>query len=230
MSSPVPFPATRGPKPPSPPDLPARVPRGYPVPGAAKPADVKLYALDVRRYLLPTLVTLAAGALIVLLAFGISHQGENTSLDAQLAKGRHPLAPGLTTPLPRLGASGTQTLASLRGHVVLLNVFASWCESCKGESTVLQRAERELRSRGGTVLGVTYLDIAADTQRFMRQQHLAFPVVRDVSGNFVRSYGTDAVPETFVIDRSGHIAAIRRYTIDQRWVTGTLQPILAGSA
>jgi cytochrome c biogenesis protein CcmG/thiol:disulfide interchange protein DsbE len=182
----------------------------------------------VRRYVLPTLVTLAAVALIVLLAFGISHQGENTSLDAQLARGKHPVAPGLDTALPKLDTAGTQTLASLRGHVVLLNVFASWCESCKGESTVLQQAERELRARGGTVLGVTYLDIASDTKQFMAQQHLAYPVVRDVSGNFVRSYGTDAVPETFLIDSTGHIAAIRRYTIDQQWLTSTLAPILNG--
>jgi cytochrome c biogenesis protein CcmG/thiol:disulfide interchange protein DsbE len=189
---------------------------------------VNLYPLGVRRYVLPTLVTLAAVALIVLLAFGISHQGENTSLDAQITRGKHPVAPGLDTALPKLGTAGTQTLASLRGHVVLLNVFASWCESCKGESAVLQQAERQLRARGGTVLGVTYLDIAADTQRFMRQQHLAFPVVRDISGNFVRSYGTDAVPETFVIDSTGHVAAIRRYTIDRQWLSQTLDPILNG--
>ncbi len=184
----------------------------------------------MRRYVLPTLVTLAAVALIVLLAFGISHQGENTSLDAQLARGHSPLAPEAAMALPRLGESGTQTLAGLRGRVVLLNVFASWCESCKGESSVLQQAERELRAHGGTVLGVTYLDIAGDTERFMRQQHLDFPVVRDVSGSFVRAYGTDAVPETFVIDRSGHIEAVRRYEIDTRWLAQTLPPILAGRA
>jgi cytochrome c biogenesis protein CcmG, thiol:disulfide interchange protein DsbE len=182
----------------------------------------------VRRYVLPTLVTLAGVALILLLAFGLRNQGENTSLDAQISHGKHPVAPGLQTPLPKLNAAGTETLASLRGHVVLLNVFASWCESCKGESTVLQQAERELKARGGTVLGVTYLDIASDTRTFMTQQHLAFPVVRDVSGSFVRSYGTNAVPETFVIDPTGHIAAIRRYTIDQKWLEQTLGPILNG--
>ena len=55
----------------------------------------------------------------------------------------------------------------------------------------------------------------------MRQEHISYPVVRDVSGNFVRSFGTTGVPETFVINRQGKIAALRRFQVDTKWLDPT---------
>jgi cytochrome c biogenesis protein CcmG/thiol:disulfide interchange protein DsbE len=182
----------------------------------------------VRRYLLPGLVTLAAVALIALLAFGVAGQGANGSLDAALAHGRRPPAPSQLTALPRLDAPGRTSLRDLRGKIVLLNVFASWCDPCKAEAPLLEQAQRELLAHGGTVLGVTYLDNSSDSERFMRQEHLRYPVIRDVSGNFVRSFGTTGVPETFLIDRSGRVRALRRFQLDSRWLAQTLSPIIAG--
>jgi cytochrome c biogenesis protein CcmG/thiol:disulfide interchange protein DsbE len=128
--------------------------------------------------------------------------------------------------LPRLGDSGTQSLASFRGRVVVLNVFASWCQPCQAEAPVLEREQRVLAAHDGTVLGVTYLDNSNDSERFVRQWHLTYPVIRDVAGNFVHAFGTTGVPETFVIDRRGRIAAVRRYQIDAAWLNQTLPAIL----
>jgi cytochrome c biogenesis protein CcmG/thiol:disulfide interchange protein DsbE len=61
----------------------------------------------------------------------------------------------------------------------------------------------------------------------VRQQHINYPVVRDVSGGFVRSFGTTGVPETFVIDRQGRIVAVRRYQLAGAWLQRTVQPLLA---
>ncbi len=63
----------------------------------------------------------------------------------------------------------------------------------------------------------------------MRRQHINYPVVRDVSGNFVRSFGTTGVPESFVIDRQGRVAALRRYQLDRKWVAQTLPLVLGQS-
>ncbi len=182
----------------------------------------------MHRFVLPALVTCAAMALLALLTFGVSHQGSDSSLDAAAARGRPLPAPSAHVLLPRLGSPGDESLQELRGKVVLLNVFASWCDPCKAEAPVLDRAQRELASHGGTVLGVTYLDNSSDSQTFMRQQHISYPVVRDVSGSFVRSFGTTGVPETFVIDRSGRVAAVRRFQLDNGWLAQTLPSILAG--
>jgi cytochrome c biogenesis protein CcmG, thiol:disulfide interchange protein DsbE len=183
----------------------------------------------MRRFVLPTLVTCAAVALLALLAFGVASQGANTSLDAALAKGTRPAAPSATLALPVLGSSVTRTLADYRGKLVVLNVFASWCDPCKAEAPVLEQVQRELARHGGTVLGVTYLDNSSDSERFVKQEGINYPVVRDVSGNFVRSFGTTGVPETFVIDRRGDVAALRRYQLDGQWLHQVLPRLLATS-
>ena len=181
----------------------------------------------MRRFLLPGFVLVIAAALLALLAFGVSHQSTNSSIDSQVAHGKRVPVPDASSALPVLGGAGTRTLSSLKGKVVVLNVFAGWCTSCIGEAPVLEHAQKMLLSHGGTVLGVTYLDDSNDAERFVRQYHLSYPVIRDVSSKLVPSLGTTGVPETFVIDRKGRIAALRRYPVDATWLRQTLAPILA---
>jgi cytochrome c biogenesis protein CcmG/thiol:disulfide interchange protein DsbE len=183
----------------------------------------------MRRFLVPGLITCAAVALLVVLASGIT-QGTNNSLDAQVARGHYPLTPNLHEQLPLLSTTGRESLAALRGKVVLLNVFASWCPPCAAESSLMERAEHLLQRHGGTVLGVTYLDNAVASRAFMRQHHLTYPVMRDVSGNFVRGLGTAGVPETFIINRSGRIQALMRSQVSGQWLDQALQKILRASA
>jgi cytochrome c biogenesis protein CcmG/thiol:disulfide interchange protein DsbE len=180
----------------------------------------------MRRFALPVLISLAAVALLALLAFGVSSQGTNSSIDALVARGHYPTVPNAKMALPVLGSSAQETLTSLRGKVVLLNVFASWCIPCVSEAPILERAQHLLASHGGTVLGVTYLDNASDSEAFVRRNHLTYPVVRDVSGSFVRGFGTTGVPETFVINRAGRIQALRRYQLTSQWVEQTLPRII----
>jgi cytochrome c biogenesis protein CcmG/thiol:disulfide interchange protein DsbE len=184
----------------------------------------------MRRLVVPGLVIVAAAALLALLGFGVAHQGSDSSIDAAVRNGHLPMAPSANVALPVLGAAGTEKLANLRGKVVVLNVFASWCEPCKAEAPILEQEQRTLKGQNATILGVTYLDNSSDSEKFVRQQHISYPVVRDVSGNFVRSFGTTGVPETFVINRQGKIAALRRFQIDSKWLSQTLPSILAQKA
>jgi cytochrome c biogenesis protein CcmG, thiol:disulfide interchange protein DsbE len=184
----------------------------------------------MRRFFLPVLVTCAAVALLALLAFGVASQGTNTSIDAAVAHGVRPTAPNAQMALPVLGSSATESLADFRGRVVVLNVFASWCDPCKAEAPVLEHAQRELARHDGTVLGVTYLDNSSDSEQFVKQEHITYPVIRDVSGNFIRSFGTTGVPETFVIDRNGRIAALRRFQLDSKWINQVLSRVLSEPA
>lgn len=181
----------------------------------------------MRRLVVPGLVIVVAAALLALLGFGVAHQSSDSSIDAAVRKGDLPMAPSANLALPMLGATGTEKLADLRGKVVILNVFASWCDPCKAEAPILEQEQRQLKGHNATILGVTYQDNSSDSENFVRQQHISYPVVRDVSGNFVRSFGATGVPETFVIDRQGRVAALRRFQIDSKWLSQTLPPILA---
>lgn len=181
----------------------------------------------MRRFVLPGLVVVAAGALLALLVFGVARQGTDSSIDAAVAKGERPSTPKAGLALPMLGTSGKESITDLRGKVVVLNVFASWCDPCKAEAPVLEQTQRQIAGRNATILGVTYLDNSSDSEQFVRQEHITYPVVRDVSGSFVRAFGTTGVPETFIIDRRGRIAALRRFQLDGQWLQQTLPKLLA---
>jgi cytochrome c biogenesis protein CcmG/thiol:disulfide interchange protein DsbE len=181
----------------------------------------------MRRVVIPGIVVVAAAAVLAMLAFGVAHQGTSTSIDAAVRRGDLPMAPNARMALPVLGSNRSESLLDLRGKVVVLNVFASWCDPCKTEAPILEHEQHVIAGRNATILGVTYLDNSSDSEQFVRQEHITYPVLRDVNGNFVRSFGTTGVPETFVINRSGRISALRRYQLDQQWLQQTLPPILA---
>lgn len=181
----------------------------------------------MRRFLVPSFALLAAVALLALLGFGVAHQGTSSSIDAQVAHGKRPALPEAGITLPMLGSATRTSLAQLRGKVVVLNVFAGWCTACEGEAPVLERAQQTLLKHGATVLGVTYLDDSSDAEQFVHHWHLTYPVIRDIDSKLVPALGTTGVPETFVIDRRGRIAALRRYPVDSAWLARTLPRILA---
>lgn len=172
----------------------------------------------MRRRALPLLVTLAGAALIGLLIYGVSAQAPNRTLDERVALKELPSAPEAQRTLPLLSGSGTSTLASLRGKVVVLNFWASWCEPCQTEAPLLEHAQANLEHSNATVLGVTYEDNTPDSLRFVHHNRLTYPNLRDNEGAFARSYGTDQLPESFILNRQGRIVAISRGEIDQSFL------------
>jgi cytochrome c biogenesis protein CcmG, thiol:disulfide interchange protein DsbE len=163
---------------------------------------------------LPILATLLGAAVVALLAYGVSTQAPNRTLDELVARGQYPPAPQAAHPLPVLGGAGARTLASLRGKVVVLNFWASWCSSCQAETPLLERTQSNLARHDATVLGVTYQDAAPESERFVREYHITYPIVRDATGEFAHSYGTRQLPESFLIDRQGRIVQIERGEIE----------------
>lgn len=149
---------------------------------------------------------------IVFLIVGLGNRGTGTSIQNALAKGERPPAPDLTLPVlfrgGVLGPVGSETsLADLKGKVVLVNVWASWCAPCEDEAPALERIWRDYRSRGLVILGIDVRDLTSDATAFIRRHKLTYPSLRDGDGNDTEdAFQTSGVPESFLIDRDGNIA------------------------
>ncbi len=102
-------------------------------------------------------------------------------------------------------------LSNLRGKVVVLNFWASWCPPCVEEAPSLNRLHKYIESRNGLVLGVAADEDHYAFSKFIIDQGVTFPTYRDPgtkehTSPIALSYGTSMIPETYVIDRHGKIA------------------------
>ncbi len=163
-------------------------------------------------------------ALVALLAYGLSQNEPDRSVEDALARGELEDAPALE--LPKLSGGGSGSLADYRGEVVVLNFWASWCDPCREESPLLERWHRRMTKKGGTVLGVDVLDVTGDAEEFIDEYGLTYPMLKDKDGDALESFGVVAYPETFVIDRDGRIAAVRRGPVDEAFMTDAVAPLL----
>jgi cytochrome c biogenesis protein CcmG/thiol:disulfide interchange protein DsbE len=96
-------------------------------------------------------------------------------------------------------------LSDLRGKVVLLNFWASWCQPCVDEAPSLDALQKRIAPLGGTVLGVSVDDDRTAYENFLKTYSVDYPTYRDPSKQIPLSYGTTMYPETYVIDRDGKI-------------------------
>lgn len=179
----------------------------------------------MRRIVPAVAVSVVALALVALLVFGVLQTSSDDSLDQAVARGERPLAHDAG--LPRLDGDGTARLADFRGGWVVVNFFASWCEPCRTEAPLLNRLQRRLAGRG-TIVGVAWNDTVEAARGFVREERVAYPVLRDVDGAFARAYGVSAVPETFVLDARGRIVALNRSELTERWIASVLDPLIGG--
>src|SRR5689334_7402418 len=97
----------------------------------------------------------------------------------------------------------TIKLSDLRGKVVVLNFWASWCVECRKESDALEATWRQYRDRGLMVLGVDYLDTESPATQYLEQYHTSYPIGVDLQEQISRRYRITGVPETFFIDKNG---------------------------
>jgi|tagenome__1003787_1003787.scaffolds.fasta_scaffold20371064_2 cytochrome c biogenesis protein CcmG/thiol:disulfide interchange protein DsbE len=173
-------------------------------------------------------VTLAAAALIGLLAYGVAGTGADTTLDDAMRDGKRVDPPAAN--LQVLGGTGTGSLADYRGKVVLVNVWASWCQPCRDELPLLEKTHRKLTGEGGTVLGIDVKENTGAALTAEKEFGLSYPNLRDPDGSYVRHFGQTGYPETYVLDRRGRIAAVRRFPVTQQWLDRTLPPLLEEQA
>ncbi len=128
-------------------------------------------------------------------------------------------APGFALPLladPEAeGAPGTLSLESLRGRVVLVNFWATWCEPCESEMPAMERLHAALPRGEFELLAVSIDESEEAVQRFQDEYRLSFPILLDPSSDVYDAYQTMGVPESLLVDRSGRI--VERYVGPREW-------------
>lgn len=150
--------------------------------------------------------------IVVLLIVGLTNKGLGTSIQDALAEGRRPAAPELSLPVLTAAdgigpVESTVSTSSLRGKIVVLNFWASWCDPCELEAPVLEEvATRYRSSKDVVVVGVDVQDLREKALGFVQRNGLTYPSLRDGTDGAQHSYQVPALPETFVIDRQGRIA------------------------
>lgn len=122
-------------------------------------------------------------------------------------------------------ADGQVTLSDLRGRVVVINFWASWCVECRVEARELEEAWQDYRDEGVVFIGVDYDDTEVKAREYLKEFAITYPNGLDGRGHITDNrYHITGVPETFVVDPSGQIASVKigpyqsgelRRTIDQ---------------
>jgi len=107
------------------------------------------------------------------------------------------------------------SITALRGKVVVLNFWATWCPPCKKEIPGLDALQRQYGRQGLAVVGVSTDSSERGIRDFLRENPAGYRFVHDRDGKVSRLYGVYSLPTTFVIDRSGIV--IRHYRGDQDW-------------
>lgn len=130
--------------------------------------------------------------------------------------------------LPLLEGSGTVALSELRGDIVVVNFWASWCVPCREEHPDLLLAAERYRDDGVTFVGVVYQDGRNPAIRFLDELGRGYDHVMDEGSRTAIDFGVFGIPETFFIDRTGAVAAKVIGRSDTELLTRTIEAMLDG--
>ncbi len=129
--------------------------------------------------------------------------------------------------LPLLNG-GVLRSEALRGRVVVVNFWASWCyPACYDEAPHLQRLWDRYGERGVVVVGINIQDTEAGARAFVRRFGQTFPVGRDRTGSIAIDFGVVGVPETYLIDRQGRIVFKHAGAVTEDLLAARIEALLA---
>lgn len=158
--------------------------------------------------------------IVVLLGYGLTRDPR------QIAS---PL-PGRAAPdfvLPQLEPGDSIMLSELRGKVVVVNFWASWCIPCRDEHPVLLEASRQYQPLGVEFIGIAYNDKPDDSRRWLAELGKSYPSLIDEGARTAIDYGVTGVPETFIMDKQGVVAFKKFGPITTSEITNKLDSLLA---
>jgi len=123
-------------------------------------------------------------------------------------------------------------MGDLRGKIVLVNFWASWCVTCDEEAVVLEQVWQELQEKapGETFfLGVAYMDTEPAARSFLEEYSVSYPNGPDLRGEISDLYQVQGVPETFILDQDGILRSIKYGPfLSVEEILSLINPLLTG--
>jgi len=104
---------------------------------------------------------------------------------------------------------GQVSTADLKGQVIVVNFWASWCKPCEQEALELEQAYQTYKDQGVAFLGVDYVDIEREAVAYLERFGISYPNGPDLGTRISQAFRTQGVPETYVIRPDGRIAAVQ---------------------
>jgi len=119
----------------------------------------------------------------------------------------------------------TISLNSLKGKVVILNFWATWCPPCQAEIPEFVQFYRDFEKKGVVIIGLGVNNSDADLRKFSKENRINYPIVNDSKNRVANLYGgIRSIPTTFVIDRKGIIRDMRVGGIDRQELLKMVEP------
>jgi thiol-disulfide isomerase/thioredoxin len=144
---------------------------------------------------------------------------------------RGEIAPDFTLEVIHGGDPGNRIrLSELRGKVVLLDFWASWCVPCREQMPVVDRIAARYTDKGVVVVGVSTSDRRADAVAFLRSSSVSYPCVFDEGSRVGTAYDVRSLPGLVVIDRQGRVSAVRTRLVSEGELEGLVSQALGGSS
>jgi peroxiredoxin len=157
----------------------------------------------MKRHYTLTLLLFALGSLC-------ASEAPSAAVTAAFKKAGLPVVKSLAAPsnftLPLLTGESV-SLSGLRGKVVFLNFWATWCPPCRAEMPDMETVHQRLTGKGLEILAVDSGEKSATVAAFIKRSGFTFPVALDADGRVGAAYGVSAIPTTYLIDRQGRIVS-----------------------
>lgn len=163
-----------------------------------------------------------AAAAIVAVIFGVYFRGGNSQVTGPAALAGRP-APSFTVSTLSGRTSG---LDAYRGHIVVMNLWASWCPPCRAEMPDLQRLSQDYRSRNVVVIGVDQGESAQRAGAFAHSLGISYPILVDEQQQYGRVYAALGLPTTIVIDPNGVVVHGFDGALSYLQMVGAISPLL----
>lgn len=163
-------------------------------------------------------IVLLAGLVVVAVVFGVALTQQNKSQPRQ-------------GPAPDFEVTTfdgeTFKLSDLRGNIVVINFWASWCGPCRDEAPSLQRTWERFKDQNVVFLGIAYADNGPRSLAYIDEFNITYLNAPDLQTRISKAYRIQGVPETFIIDPEGNIAEFIYAGITEAALSAKLERLLA---